>query len=252
MDKAVTTKPKRPNYPQEESPGEQSPQIDTPDALPSARLHRGGRPNVLVASTKGEASGRQKWLGLLEAEHSKSSPEALMDAAAFAPRDWRGRAEVKTGNEGDTPTPLSPHKNRRLTRYATTSPAAAIRRAPFSGVQSPWQSLRVGSSRIPTVGTPGGSQASQLFTPYESRPLSPELTGSPPRIKVVVASTAGSPKARPYDGFPGVPMYIGAPEVIVFTPRLLPSAAATPPRQDVVTGSAHQLTPAESSSPIER
>ncbi|KAH7939253.1 hypothetical protein HPB52_009686 [Rhipicephalus sanguineus] len=252
MDKEVITQPKRAKQPQEESPVGQSPEMSTTDALPSSRRHHGGRPDVLVSSTKGKLSGRHKWLGLLDAEHSQSSPEASAEAAEVAPREPLGRAKVTSGNYGDTSTTLSSRKDRRLTRQASTSPAAPVPSPPRSGVQSPSNSPAYGSGRITAVATPPGVQSPQWFTSQDSRPLSPELTGSPPKITVLVASTARSPKAQPYDGFPGVPLYIGAPEVIVFTPRGSLSGAATPmSRQDDVTDDARQHTSAERSSPIE-
>ncbi|KAL3206290.1 hypothetical protein MRX96_040150 [Rhipicephalus microplus] len=116
MEKEANTNSKSAKQPQEESLGEQSPQMSTPNALPSSRLLHRGRPHALVASTKGEASGRQKWLGLLESEHSKSSPEALTRAAAIVLRDRLGSAEFRTGNESDTPTPTTLYKDWRSTR----------------------------------------------------------------------------------------------------------------------------------------
>ncbi|KAH7939252.1 hypothetical protein HPB52_009685 [Rhipicephalus sanguineus] len=251
MDKEAITQPKRAKQPQE-SPVELRPEMSTAEALPSSRRHHGGRPDVLVPSTKGKLSGRHKWLGLLDAEHSQSSFEASAEAAEVAPREPLGRAKVTSGNDGDTSTPLSPRKDRRSTGQASTSPAAPVPSPPRSGVQSPSKSPAYGSGRITAVATPEEGQSSQCFTPQHSRPLSPELTGSPPKIRVLVASTARSPKAQPYDGFPGVPLYIGAPEVIVFTPRGSPSGATTPmSRQDDVTDDAHQHTSAERSSLIE-
>ncbi|KAL1442431.1 hypothetical protein MTO96_030809 [Rhipicephalus appendiculatus] len=249
MDKEATTEPKRANQSQESS-GESSPQMRTPDAALSPRLRHGGRPDVLVASTKGKASGQQKWLELLEAEHSNSSSEAFSEAAAIVPRERLGRAKDTSGNEGDTSTTSSLPQDRRSTGHAATSAAAPIPGAPYSGVQSAWKSLSVGSGRTTAVATPAGGQSSQWFTPQDSSPQSPYLTGSPPKIRVLVASTVGSPKAQPYDGFPGVPMYIGSPEVIVFTPRFPPSRTATPARPDDVTDDA-QHTSTELSSPVE-
>ncbi|KAL1417737.1 hypothetical protein MTO96_026517 [Rhipicephalus appendiculatus] len=248
MDKRVATKPKR-----AKPPGKQSPQEATPDALPSSR--HGDRPDVMVVSTKGAAANaRQKWLELLESsKRSKPTQEPLAETTESSPRERSGRAMVTSGNGGDTSAPLSPPKK-----------AAFRRDKPRPLLPHPFQQRHTVAYRArrrargtvpvqaPLSGTSVGAQSPQSFTPEDTRPLSPELTGSPPKISVLVAATNGSPKTQPYDGFPGVPTYIGAPGVIVFTPRVSPTGAGTPlPSPEAVLDRCRQKTAAESSHPIE-
>ncbi|KAL1417734.1 hypothetical protein MTO96_026515 [Rhipicephalus appendiculatus] len=250
MDKKATTKPNRVKPTQGEPSGKQSPQAATPDSFPKPRQR--GRPDIIAVSTKGAANSRQKWLELLESsKHSQRSREPLAETPQSAPRKPLGRATATSGKDGDNSTPLSPHKDRRSAGQAV-SPTTPIPRAPHGGVQGTSKRPGYGSGRITAVPTSVGAQSPQLFVPEKTRPLSPELSESPPKIRVLVASTTGTPKAQPYGGFSGVPMYIGAPGVIVVTPRVSPTRAGTPlTSRDALPDRGRQKTSAESSPSID-
>ncbi|KAK8757063.1 hypothetical protein V5799_000237 [Amblyomma americanum] len=77
-----------------------------------------------------------------------------------------------------------------------------------------------------------------LHSPYWTTAPSPRSAfSSPPRIRIVLASNAGYSAAQPYDGFAGVPAFIGAPDVIVFTPRQSPERS---PQTPAATNSSNQ------------
>ncbi|KAH7939271.1 hypothetical protein HPB52_009743 [Rhipicephalus sanguineus] len=249
MDKEATTKRKLAKPPQEGPSGKERAQMPTPGALTSSRHYRGGRPGVVAVSTKREPSARQKRRELSQSsKHAQQSLEPLAEATV--------RASVTLDNDGNTSTPLSPLSLYKYSRcsagQADTPPAPPFPSAPHSGVHGPLKSPEPGSDRVTAVTAAVGAQSPQWFTPPDTRSLSPELTGSPPKIRVLVSPTAGSSKAQPYDGFPGVRTYIGAPEVIVFTPRGSPSGAATPlPSPDAGLDRGRQKTAAELPSPVE-
>ncbi|KAH6923696.1 hypothetical protein HPB50_005166 [Hyalomma asiaticum] len=242
----TSEKARRPKTRLEDSSPRQSPQLPAPDVLPSSRRGNGSQAAVTVVSANREVSERKKWVELLRLEHSQPSPEESDETVDTAPRERPSRAMDASGMDGDISTPSSPYKDGSSPGPDATSPAATflgVRHGAYSGAKRPLRTSGNGSS---------GAQSHQWLTPQRSSPLSPYSTESPPRIRVLVASTATSPKAQPYDGFPGVPTYIGAPEVIVFTPRLSPSGAATPlPRPYSVSYFSHQQDLAELSHPIQ-
>ncbi|KAH6923694.1 hypothetical protein HPB50_005164 [Hyalomma asiaticum] len=255
MEKETSKKARRPITRLETSPARRSPQLPAADVFPSSRHGDGSQPAVTVASANRKVSKQEKWIELLRLEHSRPSPEEIDETVETAPRERPSRAKDASGKDGDISTPLSPYEYWRSQGPDAASPAApflSVPHSPYSGAQ---RSLRIpdnGSGVTTLTATPAGAQSHQWLTPQESTPLSPGLTGSPPRIRVLVSPTAAPPKAQPYDGFPGVPTYIGAPEVIVFTPRFSPSGAATPVRTpDAVPDTAHQQDPVELSHPIQ-
>ncbi|KAH7933886.1 hypothetical protein HPB49_018928 [Dermacentor silvarum] len=231
----------------------------TPVVLRSPRQHHGGRPVVTVASSKGEASGfavykPHQWLQPLKKEHEQSSPETWSETTEITSHGPYGRTNATFSNGWNTWASRSPSKAWRLTELAAAPPAKPFVCVPWSrdsGSQSPPKSQWYGSGRSSRSGvTPTEPQYRVRLTPDRSRPESPEIAESPPKIKVLLASTAASPKPQRYDGFPGVPMYMGAPEVIVFTPRGSTSGPATPvSRAGAVPDQGGPQSPAESSLP---
>ncbi|KAH7933269.1 hypothetical protein HPB49_011059 [Dermacentor silvarum] len=254
MDTEPNIKAGRTKTPADIFSGAQSSALLTPTVLRSPRQHHGGQPIVTVASPKREASALavykpRQWLALLEKDHEQSSPEPRSKTAEITSHAPYGRTNATFGNDWNTQASRSPSKAWRLTGPAAAPPAKPFVsvRSRDSGSQSPPKSKR---GRSPGSVTPTQPQSRLWLTPERSRPVSPEIAGSPPRIKVLVASTAASPKPKRYDGFPGVPTYIGAPEVIVFTPRRSPRGAATPmSRADAVPDQGGEQAPAESSRP---
>ncbi|KAL3243245.1 hypothetical protein MRX96_020640 [Rhipicephalus microplus] len=191
------------------------PQEEPPEVATPDSLpssRRRGRPDTTAVSTTGAADPRQKRLELLVSKPSHK--------------------------------PLAP--------TATAPPTARIPMARHNGVQDPSKRPRYGSGRIAAVATSASAQSPQRSTPVNNESLSPEQSGRPPKIRVLATSTTGSPKAQPYDGFSGVPTYVGAPGVIVVTPRLSPTGAGTPsPSRDAGPDRGRQETAAESSTPVD-